>query len=197
MATLEINGRTWTSALGPNFSDEQIAEMLAWQASSEHVSPVAASDDLYRRCPTCWTGRAWNPQCPTCKGSGYVPVPDPAPPSGLLAAARAYFVNRDRADSLFSTGLWIGKGDVSKEMLACNERAMDAMDALRQAVEAAPEAALVALTDDEKRQVANRAITLTFRGYGPEKNSIDWCREIVDAFLSDLEELGFELRRRA
>jgi hypothetical protein len=107
------------------------------------------------------------------------PVAEPAPPAGLLAAARAVIENEQ----------WITTDH-------CTCGICESIHALRREVEAAPESAPVALTDDEKRHVANRAITLTFRGYGPEKTSIDWCREIVDAFLSDLDELGFELRRR-
>lgn len=126
--------------------------------------------------------------------SNVSPVADPAPPAGLLAAAREYISAHDSQMETYERRDNSGPGLTA--VIEASQRLETALDALRREVEAAAESTPVALTDDEKRHVANRAIMLTFRGYGPEKTSIDWCREIVDAFLSDLDELGFELRRR-
>ena len=153
MATIEINGRTWTSALGPNFTDEQIAEMLAWQKQSEHVSPVA----------------------------------DPAPPAGLLAAAKAVIANGDEYDQLRRR---FGYTDLSLSLLIPRSD----IDALRREVEAAP--APVALTEAELQQLADavpRYRIEDWRGIDPN----DVAMNRVNAVLAKLDELGFELRRRA
>lgn len=107
------------------------------------------------------------------------PVADPAPPAGLLAAARAVIDNAVIVEGnppLFAHG-------------ARYEVPVAQIDALRRAVEAAPEPDPVALTDDERSEL----IIAATEG----RHYAGLMSDAVDAVIAKLDELGFELRRRA
>lgn len=153
-----------------------------------HVSPVAATVGLYRRCPVCWTGESWSRQCRTCNGIGFVPVTAPAPPVGLLTAARAVIAEYDKRNCYSIR-------DANVNPRVWETEIGNLRDALRREVEAAPAATPVALTAEEREQFADEIVRLLVSDLGkPDPYVI--AEERVDGIFAKLDELGFELRRK-
>lgn len=124
--------------------------------------------------------------CTCQRFSDVAPAPTVTP--GLLAAAQAVI---DAGAGYDEERQRLGYEDQSIA-LVIHRSAVDALRAELAAATAGP----VALTDDEKRQASQRAITIAFRGYGSDKTASDWFNEFVDAFLSDLGDIGYAIVRR-
>jgi len=121
------------------------------------------------------------------------PVADPAPPAGLLAAAKAYIDARYRQLAVFSAD-YTDESEWPTLQHNADNIVAEAFDALRREVAAAPASVPVALTDAERHQFADEIVRLLVSDLGkPDPYAI--AEERVDAIFAKLSET-FELRRR-
>ena len=168
--------------------------------------------DLYRRCPgpKCHYGTiseyeqgpnaTHTSRCWTCNGIGFVRVDAPAPTDALRAAAQAYVAARDHQAAVFESDS-LGE-DWAHAQTVADKAVVDAYAALRAALDGVPAPEPVALTDEERKELAGAirkaALFVTFADEpGRERSALERSQLGLDAVLAQLAALGITLHREA
>ena len=168
--------------------------------------------DLYRKCPEpkCHYGTiseyeqgpnaTHTSRCWTCNGIGFVRVDAPASTDALRAAAQAYVAARDHQAAVFESDS-LGE-DWAHAQTVADKAVVDAYAALRAALDGVPAPEPVALTDEERKELAGAirkaALFVTFADEpGRERSALERSQLGLDAVLAQLAALGITLHREA